>query len=442
MTMGKPVTNAKSDFLAKAMFMLSIAAIIFAYGVAVGRYQWFPYAWLESAQNGLDEVMVNVGQSRPMYYRSLDHDQLVTVHNPGGAAAGVNLITSVAEDDLLSITIMKNDGQVLHEWLIDWHEIWPDADHVTHGEVPQSRPGTHIHGAVIMDNGDVVFNFEHLGTVRMNPDGEVVWRLPHLTHHSVHQHDDGHLWISSERYHTQPVEDIPHYGPVIREHTVLEVSGEGEVLREISIFDLLQDNGLAGLLYMSSKDNDSVKSRGDTLHLNDVERFPATMEPGFFDENDVMVSLRNINTVIVFDLETMEIKYTSVGQVIRQHDPDFVDGDTISVFDNNTGRVVGGAGSRIITLSPMTDEMDVVFEAAEDQPFYTDIMGKHQWLDNGNLLITESMTGRAFEINPEGDMVWQFVNHVDAGIVGIVEEVTRLPAAVADRYQTRQEASE
>ena len=60
-------------------------------------------------------------------------------------------------------------------------------------------------------------------------------------------------------------------------------------------------------------------------------------------------------------------------------------------------------------------------------PFYTDIMGKHQWLPNGNLLITESRQGRAFEINPQGEVVWEYMNYVDRRVVDLVEEVQRLP---------------
>ena len=59
--------------------------------------------------------------------------------------------------------------------------------------------------------------------------------------------------------------------------------------------------------------------------------------------------------------------------------------------------------------------------------FYTDVMGKHQWLQNGNLLVTESTKGRAFELDQNGNIVWQHVNLVDQeGWVGLVGEAQRL----------------
>jgi hypothetical protein len=54
-------------------------------------------------------------------------------------------------------------------------------------------------------------------------------------------------------------------------------------------------------------------------------------------------------------------------------------------------------------------------------------MGKHEWLPNGNMLITESMKGRAFEIDTEGNIVWEFVNIIKEGTAGKVFEAQRLP---------------
>jgi hypothetical protein len=55
-------------------------------------------------------------------------------------------------------------------------------------------------------------------------------------------------------------------------------------------------------------------------------------------------------------------------------------------------------------------------------------MGRHQWLPNGNLLITESMQGRAFEVDPEGQLVWEYFHVVDKGRLALLTEAHRLPA--------------
>jgi hypothetical protein len=58
--------------------------------------------------------------------------------------------------------------------------------------------------------------------------------------------------------------------------------------------------------------------------------------------------------------------------------------------------------------------------------FYTRIMGTHQTLENHNLLITESMQGRVFEVNEQGKVVWEYVQPFNDERAAIIEEATRL----------------
>ena len=43
----------------------------------------------------------------------------------------------------------------------------------------------------------------------------------------------------------------------------------------------------------------------------------------------------------------------------------------------------------------------------------------------GNLLITESEAGRVFEVTPEGDIVWSYINRWDEERVAKVAEGSR-----------------
>jgi hypothetical protein len=222
--------------------------------------------------------------------------------------------------------------------------------------------------------------------------------------------------------------------PTFAEPTVLEISPAGEILTEISVIDLLQKNDLHGLLHMGRFDDiqrGKAKTTGDTLHLNDVEIFPLNLEPGHFKPGDLMISLRNIHTVLVFDPKTEEITYRQSGGFVGQHDPDFIDGDRISVFDNAVAIGDDAAReSRIVILSAEKANAgpEVYYKGTDVSPFYTDVMGKHQWLSNGNLLLTESTKGRAFEVDHKGEIVWQFINFVnDDGLVGLIDEAQRLP---------------
>ena len=415
-------------------FVLSSAVIVFNLGYFARELKLFPYQFYTEAAKGWTQLRQQQSEQLPWFYMYSQRAQSEEIRKIGQTQPGLSLVTEIAAEKNISAKIIDLEGNTVHEWNIDWFEIWSNPDHLPEKIVPQSQPGTNIHGAVVMKNGDLVFNFESKGLVRLDRAGEVVWRLPYLTHHSVHQHDDGNLWVSGTKYQTEKVARLPNLIPPFYEETILEISPEGEILREWYVADLLRENGHTGLLYMGSLNNENTQIQGDDrllgktdiLHLNDVEPFSTKMQPGFFEPGDVMVSLRNINTVFVFNVESEEIKLISTGQFVRQHDPDFIDGDRISVFDNNNASEPEPK-SKITIVSAKDNSHQEYFVGSKANRFYTRVMGKHQWQPNGNLLITESMAGRGFEIDPQGKLVWEYINSVDREIVGVVGEVQRLP---------------
>jgi len=294
----------------------------------------------------------------------------------------------------------------------------------------------------------VVLNFDFVGMLRVDECGKVVWRLPYRTHHSVGLDDQGYIWAPGLVTRHEKVARFPNYEPPFNDYTILQVSPDGRIVSELSVLDLLLQNGLTGLLHMSTTSNRSTVVSGDTLHLNDVEIFPSSLAPGVFQSGDVMISLRNINTIIVFDPRTRRIKFLTVGHVLRQHDPDFVDGNTISVFDDNnladwTSGKPDPAGhySRIITISAKDESVAVSYQGTSDHPFFTDVLGDHQRLPNGNILITESVPGRVFEVDAAGRIVWEYFNIVQPGVVGLVANAVRLPAHFDASFFSRASAA-
>lgn len=414
------------ETISKLAFVFSIFIIIFFAGSATKERNLFPHTFIDRATQELVSL-----SGRRWYYTESTSTTAVPIYDEQAAYNGLSLVTHIKENDTLAVKVIDMDGSLVHNWDIEWFEIWPEVTHIsaTDPYIPQARPGTHIHGTLLAENGDLIFNFEHLGLVRLDICGDVVWRLPYRTHHSIYQDEFGHLWVSGQINHEAPLPHLPNYTPPFVEPTILEVSLEGEILTEISVIELLQENNLPGLLYMSTTNNTSTELSGDTLHLNDVETFPSTMTEGVFKAGDIMVSLRNINTLFVFNPNNRQITYLSIGEFVRQHDPDFIDGNTISIFDNNNlAPADSGVQSKIIIQSLPDDEPYIYYTGSEEHPFFTDIMGKHEWLPNGNMIITESRNGRAFEIDSEGTIVWEYINILDNGFVGIVEELHRLSA--------------
>lgn len=426
------LSKPSTDSLLRSAFLLSLVVLGVAYGYVAHRFGWFPHSLVVTAEPAFRSALDQMRGVRPWYYVPAPAPERVIVFQPDAVQPGPTLVSFVGAREHQYIQVVETDGTVINQWRVDWFDLWPDADHLAPHLRPQSRPGPIIHGLQLLDDGGLVLQHEACGMVRLDACGHIRWRLPMRTHHSINIDDRGHIWTSIRHTRDDPVSGISVYRAPWDDYTIAEISPDGALLQEVSIFELLRENELTGLLMMNAFHDDFPDTGGDTLHVNYVEVFSAKMKPGLFQQGDVMVSMRNINAVLVFDLANRAVRHVSIGGFVRQHDPDFLDGNTFSVLDNNhLGLRAEGIQSRVVIENAATGERRVAFTGTPEQPFYTEFMGRHQWLPNGNLLVVETTRGRVLEVDPAGRPVWQFVNLVEElqeGWAGVISEGIRLPA--------------
>jgi len=71
-------------------------------------------------------------------------------------------------------------------------------------------------------------------------------------------------------------------------------------------------------------------------------------------------------------------------------------------------------GSRVLEIDPTTKEIVWQYDAScTGQPFwrfFSSFISSARRLPNGNTLINEGMNGRFFQVTPDGEIVWEFVN--------------------------------
>jgi hypothetical protein len=241
-------------------------------------------------------------------------------------------------------------------------------------------------------------------------------------HHSISRAPDGSFWIpgsSQELSSTSPAhpEGFPGLSGPLYQEWLLHVAADGQLLERINVLDVLYENGLERYLPKVSQPEagtDGLRTN-DVLHLNDIEVLSDSLAADFslFDAGDLLVSLRNLHLVFVFNPETREVLWHTSEPFTQQHDPDFLEGGWIGVFDNNqdfTSRGTMLSGSRIVAFQPRTGSMDLRFPTDQSAPFYTSTRGKWQHLENGNMLLTESNAGRVVEVEPNGETVWEWVH--------------------------------
>src|SRR4051794_32678821 len=104
----------------------------------------------------------------------------------------------------------------------------------------------------------------------------------------------------------------------------------------------------------------------------------------------------------------------------------------ILVFDNRgTGDRPAFGGSRVLEIDPASREVVWSYDGGGENPFYTEERGSAQALPNGDVLVTVGLEGRAFEVTREnpGRVVWEYVNLVRPGFVGLVTGAERVDPA-------------
>jgi hypothetical protein len=105
------------------------------------------------------------------------------------------------------------------------------------------------------------------------------------------------------------------------------------------------------------------------------------------------------------------------------------------VFDN-----LGlGEYSQLVELEPFSQRIVWSYAGSPENDFSSHVLGCVQRLANGNTLVTESTSGRAFELTPSNEVVWRWTSPYRAGPngegVAVLVEVLRLdpPAWLAPK---------
>jgi hypothetical protein len=416
------------DF-SKVMFVFSCAGLIFGYGVVVGHFEVFPYASIKFLKNSAVQVYAEkdtlLGLRPTEFLAPARYAGDGVTRNVGDELCpGMTLLTGFFEDGN-EMRLIEPDGSFVHRWRVKFFDIFPNPDHIRPAaEIPNGEWNVAVHGCHLLPDGSIVFNFAYKGAAKIDRCGNPVWTIPRMTHHSVHPSMDGGFWIPSAR-HFEGAPQYPRLRPPYLEDTILKVSAAGEILKEISILEILFQNGLGGYVYRRGLS-------GDLTHLNDVEELDSSMAGTFpqFAAGDLLLSLRHQSMVLVIDPNTLLVKWYQVGPWIGQHDPDFMGTGKLSIFSNNndgtpTGKLFGG--SSIIEIDPQDRRIRLRYGADPQEPMYTSNRGKHQRIgEHGEaILITESTAGRVLEVSSDDRVVWEYINRYDNSTVAVVTGATR-----------------
>ncbi|MBW2267364.1 MAG: hypothetical protein JRH16_02215 [Deltaproteobacteria bacterium] len=218
---------------------------------------------------------------------------------------------------------------------------------------------------------------------------------------------------------------------------VLRLTAEGEVRSRTALHDLLGEHLSAeGLAAASTPDPRSAWQRmrdgwrpppADLFHANSIEILPRDV-PGLGPAGAALVSLRNLDLVVVLDLAEPAVVWSlGPGIVERQHQASLLANDHLLVFDNGRERRY----SRVVEIDPIGREVVWEYSGTPERSLRSRSQGGAEGLANGNVLVVESERGRAFEVTRDGALAWEFLHpRLDAarGARAAIYRMTRTAA--------------
>jgi outer membrane protein assembly factor BamB len=143
--------------------------------------------------------------------------------------------------------------------------------------------------------------------------------------------------------------------------------------------------------------------RSEWTHGNAIMELP---------DGNFLVSFRNISTIVKVDRQTGNVVWRlGAPPLSGQHAPTPLPNGNILIFDNGPHRLDQSFPfSRVIEVNPSSNEIVWSYQEAVQTNFYSPRISNAQRLPNGNTLINEGLFGRFFEVTPEGEVVWEYVN--------------------------------
>ena len=367
-----------------------------------------------AAERGLIDQLVAIGYLQG----SRDtRDRGVTIHDPTRAHAGLNLYSSGHAPEAI---LMDMNGKLVHRWHFPYEQAYGLLD----------KPNSNTQWwrrVAIFENGDLLAIYEGLGLIKIDKDSNLIWSSPLHAHHDLEVQPNGDIYVLTRKAHRVP--RIDPEAPVLEDFVSI-LSEHGKLRAEMSLLEAFEGSRFASLVR-----KDQISGNGDLFHTNSITVLDSRFDKKnrIFGEGNILTSMNRMGVVAVINIRLGQVVWVRQTQPIGQHDPQLLGNGNMLLFTNNMNARNDGTGdSRIEEFNPVSKALVWTYRGTEAQPFYSKYLGTAERLPNGNTLITESDAGRAFEVLPSGEIVWQFYNPNRAGdaaeFIATLPEVIRLPA--------------
>ena len=379
--------------------------------------EWYPQTFVPGIDAETREQMASLGYLQAS--EAAPPVSGVVQFVPSLTQAGLNLYVDGHAPEAV---LMDAQGEVLHTWSYPFEEVWPNYSPPEYVRNTGDKYWRRVH---LLPNGDLLAIHDGIGMICVDKDSKLKWVYDKRAHHDLAVTEDDEIYVLTRTEHVVPRIDPER---IVLEPGISVLSMDGTELRHVSLWECFENSPYAHVL-------EGLKGIVDVFHDNTIQVFDGSQanRSPLFAKGKVLVSIWTLDAIAIVNLDTKTVEWYLAGMWDAQHESELLPNGNMIIFDNRGD----GGQSRILEFDSFTQEIVWSYRGTEERPFHT------EWLENGNTLITETKNGRAFEVTPKGETVWEFVNpnQVDQDgmtLIAALWEVERVPEGYVEEWLTDQ----
>ncbi len=331
-------------------------------------------------------------------------------------------------------TLIDMRGNVVHQWQLPFRQAWPQPPHITD---PLADERIHWFHCYLYPNGDLLAIYHAdgdtpygYGLIKLDKDSKLLWAYADCIHHDVEVDEDGTIYALTQQIVSEPPPGLEFLATPYLTDSLVVLSAQGRKLQTIPLLESFANSPYALTLATGSKSSAgldvlganvvsaaasappwgdplmNLDQKNDLLHANSVRVLPRSLAAKFplFKPGQVLISVRNLDTVAVLDRHTRRVVWASRGIWRLQHDAEFLDNGHLLVYDN----CGSPRDSRVLEYDPLTQAVPWAYSNENSLHFRVLFRGMKQRLANGNTFIVDPDNRRLFEVTRDKELVWEY----------------------------------
>lgn len=398
-----------------AAFILS-CIICFYWGVTTVALKSFPYNLIKDQLYTLKTIdyLLNIDDElfESRWHLEQYKDTGLIYKAPDYNSPNYTLFTSTHD---YTARLLNEKGEVIHTWDMDFDKVWHDQTHMIASPLgpPLTKDVFYLRDFEVFPNGDIIFAIHGMGItpwgvglVKLDKDSNVLWKYAGFVNNDFEMRKDGKIYAVVHKIKETTAKDtaITTDKFYLDDHIAL-INENGEEVKRFSLIEAFKNSKYKEFLEQLE---DRTDLGGDLFHTNAIEIIePTPNNPDWMVPGHLLLSIRNLHALAVFNPEAGEITHLISMNTRMQHDIDQLDNGNLMLFDNR-GSMNGKGFSRAIEFDPATLATIWEYDGTEELPLKNKFWGEQKRLPNGNTIIVDAEKGRIIEVTQNKDIVWDY----------------------------------